>query len=216
MLLSTATRLSISHGKHFPIPEPTRPSLHTTGVVLTLLCALLVAGQTYAAEINKIEIVYEDRTYSVSFDATLYANASVVERIVTDHANLKSLSSRVSTSEVLSAANDDNARLKLILRPCVLFYCKRLTKTSDVRVTRGSVTTINYIADPEHSSFKVANEQLTVTKKSDRTQLNYTATIVPAFRIPPVVGPWLVKRVLRKELIEVGENVEKQASGESL
>ncbi|MDH3693923.1 MAG: hypothetical protein OER96_05065 [Gammaproteobacteria bacterium] len=175
---------------------------------------LCLIGQSHAADIQKIEIQYEDNTYSISFRAILSADTNTVEHIVTNHANLKTLSSRVTESEVLSGIDDENVKLKLVLRPCVLFYCKTLTKTSDVEVTHNLGTSISYIADPEHSSFRIANELLTIPKNGERTQLNYTATIVPGFRVPPVIGPWLVKRVLRKELIEVGENVEKQASGE--
>jgi len=215
MLSSTATCPSILHGKHFPTPKSTYLGLYYGGLVRSLLLVVFVAGQAHAADIKKIEIQYEDNTYSISFRAILSADTATVERIVTNHANLKTLSSRVTESEVLSGTDDKNIKLKLVLRPCILFYCKQLTKTSVVEVTQDSDTSISYIADPEQSSFRIANELLTVEKNGEQTRLNYTAAIVPGFRVPPVVGPWLIKRVLRKELIEVGENVEKLASGQS-
>ncbi len=175
----------------------------------------IIATQSHGADIHQIDIKYKNKTYHISYQATLYADTYEVERIFTNYTNLKTLSARVIESTVLSQSTD-NVRLRLVLKPCILFYCKQLTKTSDVHVTRNGVWSVKYIADPEVSDFSIADEHLVVEKDNGQTKLSYNATLTPKFRVPPLVGPWIIKHVLRDELLEVGENVEKLTSGRSL
>jgi hypothetical protein len=39
-----------------------------------------------------------------------------------------------------------------------------------------------------------------VTDEGSRTRLHYEATRVAAFWIPPLIGPWAIKRTLREQL----------------
>jgi hypothetical protein len=43
----------------------------------------------------------------------------------------------------------------------------------------------------------------------DQTDFEVSAELEPAFTVPPLIGPWLVKRWLRVETEQSSENLEK-------
>lgn len=45
-----------------------------------------------------------------------------------------------------------------------------------------------------------------------RTDLRVTAELQPAFLIPPLIGPWVVKRWLRAETVQSSANIERLAA----
>lgn len=50
-----------------------------------------------------------------------------------------------------------------------------------------------------------------VAEGKNRTRLRYEAQLVLAFHMPPLIGPWILERELRRELIGTATRVEKLA-----
>lgn len=176
--------------------------------VCILVPGMLWADAGQAASVQEIDVQRAGDAYTVRFDTRLDAPADAVWRAVTDLANLKELSPRTIESTVLAPVEGADARLRLVLRPCILIYCKRIVKVSEVRFGDGE---IRFSGIPELSDFSRAEERLQVDRAGEGTRLRYTAELVPTFRAPPLIGPWLIRRALRGDLIAMGERVERRA-----
>ena len=176
--------------------------------VTLLVLNLLWPGAGLAGRIEEVHIEHDDNLYTVRFETLLEAPLEAVWRVLTDLDYVAELSPRALESTVLAATGDYDARLRLLLRPCILIYCKRIVKVSEVRIGEGEIT---YSAIPEASDFSRAEERLQVDRVGNGTRLRYSAELVPAFRAPPLIGPWLIRRMLRKELTAMGKRVERRA-----
>jgi hypothetical protein len=88
----------------------------------------------------------------------------------------------------------------------VLFFCKTIQQIKDVviRPNGDIVTTIV----PEHSDFASGWERWRIRAEQNKTRLQYHAVLVPAFRVPPLIGPWALKNRLRHTLIGTAKKLE--------
>ncbi len=166
-----------------------------------------------AADIISAEVRFEDPAYTVAFEAVLDASVAHVRRLVTDYGNLVDLSPMVVHSSVISSQPDGRSRVKLVLRPCFLIVlCKRIVKVTDSFVSaHGDVT---HVTVPAVSDFHHAREQLSFTPiahDTERTRIIYRAFLVPKFRAPPIIGPWIIRRQIIKELTVTARRVESLA-----
>ena len=170
------------------------------------LGALLASPVAHAAEILFAEVAYNDRVYEVSFRVRLDASAGDVRRIVTDYSKLTRLSPTIVKSRV--SQRDEGVTLKLWLRPCVWVFCRNLRKVSVVYEEAGDIV---YAADPAASDFLEASERLSIVDDSENpgtALVTYRARLKPKFVVPPLIGPWLVKRQILEDLQLTSERVE--------
>lgn len=166
-----------------------------------------------AADIVSAEVRYLKPAYTVSFEAVLDAREDRVRRLVTDYANLTDLSPTVISSDVISSTPDGRSRVKLVMRPCFfIVLCKRITKVTDLSVSdHGDVI---HVTVPEVSDFHRAREQLSIKPVADgteQTRVSYRAYLVPKFYAPPLIGPWVIRHQIIKELTVTARRVESLA-----
>ncbi len=166
-----------------------------------------------AADILSAVVRYQAPAYTVSFEAVLDAHHKHVRRLVTDYENLIDLSPTVVHSDVISSTPDGHSRVKLVLRPCFLIVlCKRIIKVTDSSVSgHGDVI---HVTVPAVSDFHQAREQLSITpdaNDTERTRVSYRGYLVPKFSVPPIIGPWIIRRQIINELTVTARRVESLA-----
>ena len=176
-------------------------------------CSGFSSAPLAAADIIHVEVRYQEPAYTVSFEVLLEARHEHVRRLVTDYENLVDLSPTVVRSDVISSTPDGQSRVKLVLRPCFLIIlCKRITKVTDSSVSEhGDVI---HVTVPAESDFSQAREQLSITPHAtdtERTRVSYRAYMVPKFRAPPIIGPWIIRRQIIEELTVTAQRVESLA-----
>jgi hypothetical protein len=175
------------------------------------LAALLLMGvslATDAYDIDTLNVSHDDGRYTVNFSVRLAASPEKVRALSTDYERLAQLSDLVAESRVL-AVNGNVTRLKLVLRACVLFFCKSVSRVEDVVAEpNGDITTR---ALPEQSDFRVATERWRIQPEGNGTRFLYQAHLEPDFFIPPFVGPYIMRRVLERELRESAVRFERLA-----
>lgn len=171
-----------------------------------------------AAETVYAAVEREGDAYLVEFRVRLDAPADRVRAITADYERFPALSPTILESEVLERRGDGSLRIRVVLRPCVLVFCKRITKVSDAERMKGGE--IRYVADSRASDFYAAIEWLWVQPDEPRpaggslppretTLVRYRAHLMPRFFVPPVIGPWLVRRQILQELAVVSERLER-------
>ena len=69
------------------------------------------------------------------------------------------------------------------------------------------------IADPELSNFRFARERWQLIPEEGGTVLIYDFEMEPDFWVPPVVGPYVVKRAMRSGGISAVDRIEALAQG---
>lgn len=166
------------------------------------------AAEIVGASVDRVE----DR-YHVEFVVMIEGEAGRVHGIVTDYAHLDELSPTVVESRLLSGRRGGDARIEVILRPCVLLvFCKTITKVSDAQVGPDT-TRVRYVAVPGLGDFEEGRETITMTQETiegtPMVRFSYSAVLKPGFYIPPFIGPWLIRRAIVDDLEASSRRVEK-------
>ncbi len=166
----------------------------TLGILLLIIAG---AQPAIAAEIRSIELQHEDGHYSMEsvawFDAGLDATFEVFSSW--------DLSTEFSKAivEARDLEPDDSGRegYFIINRGCILFFCKSLTRQGYVE--RQPSRVMHATANPEFSDFHLFEESWEFTEIDGGTSVRYVLEMEPDFWVPPAIGPYMIKRKLKKD-----------------
>ena len=177
--------------------------------LLTLL--FLVPAAAQAAELRSVSVDYDDGHYTMAsvvwFDAT-------VEQVY-DVFRSWDLSTQFSSTivEARDIAPDETGKPGFYIRHegCVLFFCRSFERRGHVELEPGTV--LRAYADPQTSDFHLSNETWTFAAEDGGTVVNYELLMKPKFWVPPGIGPFLIKRKLRKGGGDAVDRIESIAQG---
>jgi hypothetical protein len=144
-------------------------------------------------DIRHTEVTHEGDTYRAHFEVRLAAPADAVRALARDYDQLERFSKIIIDSERVGPA-----RVRMVVRACILIFCKTVRRTMEVEQTaQGDILRL---APAPDNDFRHARETWQLEPDQGGTRLRYEAEFVPDFFIPPLIGPWLITRLLREEL----------------
>jgi hypothetical protein len=180
--------------------------MNTRGLLplLWLLSLGATAGEIYTAAVS-----HRDGRYSVDVDVLVDVAEPRARALLTDYNRLHRLNSSIELSEVLLERGPGDYRVRTITEACVWFYCKTIHQVQDVMEAHdGSITAI---VIPGQSDFRYGYARFNLWQEPAGTRILIRSEVEPDFWIPPLIGPWLIKRKLRSEALETVHNVERLA-----
>lgn len=165
------------------------------------LCALALVAHTALAETNPISVEvsrHKGNTYHFQLQFTANGPSKRVLALLTDYNQLARLNPLIKSSRVLPTDSLDIDRVEIITRGCMLFFCKTIRRVEDVTIANEQH--IKSSIAPMLSDFKSGHTLWTFTPKGTQTLVDFQATMVPDFWLPPFIGPYTLKKQLRKQL----------------
>lgn len=136
--------------------------------------------------------------YHLAFSVAVHAPLPRVMALATDYAHLRRLSPNIVSSAVLQAPAPGRTEVRVVFHACVWFFCKTLHKTEWVYSQPDGVITT--VALPPDSDFTRAVERWQFRPDGTGTLVTYRSEVTPKFAVPPVIGPWLIRGVLRRDV----------------
>lgn len=136
--------------------------------------------------------------YHLAFAVVVNAPPARVTALATDYARLRRLSPNILSSTVLAAPSPDRTEVRVVFHACVWFFCKTLHKTEWVYARPGGVITTEAV--PGLSDFRRAVERWQFLPQGAGTLVTYRSEVTPKFVVPPLIGPWLIRGVMRRDL----------------
>ena len=170
--------------------------------------AIIFPQAAQSAAITGAEVVKEDTTYNIRFSAEAAVSRAALLSVLRDYARYIELSPAIVAAEVLRP-EDAGLRLRLVLRACVLGFCRNLRKVTDV--TWLSENSVEYRGLPGRGDFETSLETITigdVDGEVGHATFEYRAEIQPRFFVPPLIGAWLISRQIREELLGTLSEIE--------
>lgn len=177
------------------------PVRRLVAAVLLLMPATVLAGEILASSVNR-----DGDRYTLSLTARIDAPIDTVYRSITDFDNLAAINPAIEESQLLAMPDVDTRRVRSVIMVCILVFCKRVTQVQDVRLVDGSA--IEAVILPEDSDFRSGFSRWQLTPGGASTELLFTNAFEPDFWIPPVIGAWLIKRKLMREVAETAIYIE--------
>ncbi len=187
------------------------PNVWRRATVL-LFTGLLFPALAAPATILRTEATHDDDRYKLTFEVVLNAERDKVWNIMTDYNRLTRVSKVIVESRILKKEDENRHRVGVTLHACVLIFCKTMKKVVDIQAWPQN--DIIVIGDPALSDFSYSVERWRVVAEGAKTRLYYSAEMVPDFFIPPLIGPWLMKSFLQKEIKATAIQVEALAGHE--
>ena len=175
--------------------------------VRRLIAGLLLSPATaLAGDILASSVSHDGDHYSLSVTALIDAPIDIVYQSITDFDNLAAINPAIEESQLLAMPNAETQRVRSVIKVCILVFCKRIEQVQDVTMKAGYV--IEAVVLPDLSDFRSGFARWQLTTRSASTELLFTNTFEPDFWVPPVIGPWLIKRKLISEVAETAMYIE--------
>lgn len=150
-----------------------------------------------AAEMRSVDVVFEDGRYSMVsvawFDAGLDETFDVFSRW--DYST--QFSSAVVESRDLEPDTSGRAGYFIRNRGCILFFCKSMVRQGYVEAQHN--IDLRAVANPQSSDFHLFEELWEFAEERGGTRVRYKLLMQPDFWVPPAIGPYLIKRKLKKD-----------------
>lgn len=171
------------------------------GFAVCLCCSV-----AWAAELDSIRVSHENKIYLVRSSATLNAPIQDVYDTLIDFDNYEQFSSVYHDARWLERNDDDSGEIYTFTRGCILFVCRGFGRTESVVATRP--TFIETRVDPARSKVRYGVSVWNIEAQGDQTKIDFALDFEPDFWVPPVVGPFVVKRFLRKGGVDALDRIE--------
>ena len=166
-------------------------------------CAALVAGtlvflltaSASAAELRFIEVDREKDRYTLRSVTWFDADQDAVYAVLSNYDLFHRFSSAIVESKNLDPDEQGRPEYFNRMEGCVLFWCRSFIRVGHLNLE--PIGRIDAVADPERSDFRFAKESWQLREEENGTLLIYEFEMSPDFWVPPVIGPYYIKRALR-------------------
>jgi hypothetical protein len=172
-----------------------------------LLALATVAG---AAEIRSLDLVKEDKVYRLLARVHVEAPQEAVFEVLNDYEGFPRLSSVFREGGIVEPIENGRGVVYIHMDACILFYCRdlKLVEWLEVEPFERMVVTV----DPDRSDLEFGRGTWLLASDGQGTLLDYEVEMKPRFWIPPVLGPLVIKAVVRSRGIRAVRRLEYLAS----
>jgi hypothetical protein len=165
---------------------------------------MAAGGEVYTALVS-----HQNDSFFVEVDALVDVPEASARKLLTDYNNLGRINPSIEVSEITATRRAGDYRVRTITEACVWYFCKRIHQVQDV--IEGNDGSITATVIPEQSDFRHGYARVNLWQETGGTRILIRSEVEPDFWIPPLIGPWLIKKKLRSEAVETVANLERVA-----
>lgn len=170
-----------------------------------LLLFLLPLGLTVCAD--TASVIYRSGRFIVHTEVLIALSPARVRHILGDYRNLPKVNSGI-TAVILLQQRARATRMRVFAHACVWFYCRGYSWLQTAKqLPSGDIVTVIDPQPHEQSDFESGTLRYRFIAEGERTRLLFDAELTPAFWLPPMIGPWVMKRKLLREAEETARGV---------
>ena len=172
------------------------------------LVALGAGALAAAATIDEFDIKKEKGIYYFEANVQLDATRESIYAVITDFDDnaYSRISGSYKESRYLEPALDGTPIVYTRMEGCAGRRCISFERTE--RLETDAPRWIKSTVLPEASDFKHATSEFVLEPAGDGTKMIYRLEIEPDFFVPPLIGPWLLKRTVSKGALRAVARIE--------
>ena len=175
--------------------------------IRSLLGVLLsISAMVPAAEFRDIMVDREDGLYSMRSEVYFDVERKYLYRVLTDFDLFKKFTGAIVESNNVGPDEQGRPQFFARMEGCVLVWCKSFVRNGYLELE--PTTEIVAISDPERSDFEISRERWQLIPEGEGTVMIYEFQMVPAFWVPPLIGPFYIKRALRSGGVDAVNRIE--------
>lgn len=165
--------------------------------------------RTETAEVQNLEVLRHHSGYTVSGQVWLQAPLEAVRAQLLNFNHMDRLHRCIQRSELQRRFPDGRCRVRVQIQFCIIRFWFALQSIQDFTWNE---RTIHAVMLPEKGDFAHGKIQWDLTPDNGGTQLRFKVELTPAFWVPPLIGPYLLKRILPEKAREIAQNLERLAA----
>jgi hypothetical protein len=173
--------------------------------------ALGASAIAAAATMDTLDVTRQRGRYSLEAEARLAATPESIYAVLTnfDDNGYSRISRAYKESRYLEPAADGTPVVYTRMEGCALWHCMSLERTE--RLETDAPRWIKSTTLPEGSNFKYSTSEWVLERDGENTKMTYKLEMEPDFFVPPVVGPWYLKRTLSQGGLRAVTRIERLA-----
>jgi hypothetical protein len=176
------------------------------GLQRLLSIVLLLQAGAWAADIDVVSVERDGDRYRVDMQVRLEADAVLARDLMRDASRLPEIN-----DNIVSAMVPADGHLHTVVEFCVTFFCRRVEQLQTVEA--GKPATLKMTVLPESSDLTYGEATWDFRAlDADRSYMRFNAEIVPDFWVPPVIGPWLIRRKMLEQARVTAAGIEQVAA----
>lgn len=152
-------------------------------------------SNSQSAELMEIEVQREDDVYNMNSVSWLDVRPEVLYNILANHDLFTKFTSAVIESRNVEPDEEGRPQFFSRFEGCVILFCKSFIRNGYLELKPHKE--LIAIVHPETSDFKRSREQWTLVPEKGGTRMTYEFEMIPDFWVPPVIGPFYIKRALK-------------------
>lgn len=179
--------------------------------VFAILIGLSSVSSALSAELLNLDVALKDKRYHMRAETHLDALPAALYDVLIDYdeGHFGRISEIYKESDYLAPDTDGTPLVYTRVEGCLLFYCRSMRRVERLEVVKPRF--IQTTTLPERSDFRYSVSQWILEPEGEGTRITYRLDMEPDFWLPPFVGPWYLKRTLKKGGVEVLERIEQLA-----
>ena len=164
------------------------------------------------AELRDILIERNDDYYRLNSKAWFDASPESLYDVLSNYDLFIKFTSAIAESRNVEADEKGRPQFFSRMEGCVLVWCKSFVRNGYLVLS--PVKEIVAITNPKTSDFKLSRESWKLIPENGGTLLVYEFHMIPDFWVPPVLGPFYIKRALNAGGVKAINRIEALARGE--
>ena len=181
---------------------------------ILLIALVLLPGTSLCADIKTIEVKKENNLYHMHINATVDADLDNIIRIITDYENLPLINPYLKESKLMDNPENERSTVNMLTEICVLFLCYNIRHVQTFYFAENGILFSRII--PGMSDFQAGwmrweIREMDVNKIYPVTRIILDIEMVPGFFVPPIIGPYQIKKIMLGMTRATIINLEKKA-----
>lgn len=177
-----------------------------------LLCsaAFFTATAAMPADIDQVTVEHQKKRYTVEMNARMDTTAEQAYAVFTDYERLVEINDAIIKAERIDGAAEGLQRIHTQVRVCVMGICRVFDQVQDM--DKNPPEHLQATVVPKLSNLKYGLAKWRIWNEDGRAHLYFAAEVEPDFWVPPLIGPWLIKRKLESEAEQTANGIERLAN----
>jgi hypothetical protein len=178
-----------------------------------LIAALLLGWSSCVsgADLRSVTVELGDKRYHLVSMAWFADSREDLYRVLSDYDLFRKFTSAFVDTHNVAPDELGRPRFYTRMEGCVLLFCKSLRRNGYLILKPDEE--IIAISLPEQSDFKHSHERWQLQEDGEGTLMTYDFEMEPDFWVPPLIGPFVIKRTLREGGTDAIDRIEAIALG---
>jgi hypothetical protein len=175
-----------------------------------------VVPAVQSATLDSLEVTRDRGRYELNAHTFLAAPAEGIYSVLLEYDDdkFRRISSVYKESRYLDPDSDGTPIVYTRMEGCIMFFCKSMERVERLQTREGRY--IRTDALPEQSDFSYSFSEWTLEPTEGGTHMEFTLVMEPTFWVPPIVGPWVIKKILSSGGIRAITRIERMALGQEM